>query len=370
MIEVRIKHKLGDICLDVEQSIPSSGITAIFGRSGSGKTSLINAIAGLYAPDNGKIAVKGKVLFDKSNHVDIAVEKRNIGYVFQDARLFPHYSVKGNLLYGVKTSLSSVKLERILALLDLSSLLHRSPMALSGGEKQRVAIARALLSEPDILLMDEPLASLDLPRKKEVMPFLEKLSQQINIPILYVTHSLSEILRLADHLILMDEGKVLTSGTLESVWGTEVMKPWQSFSEQSSLFEAKIAQHHDQYALSKVWLSDNIGLWVQRINEEPGTPIRLQIRANDVSVALKKPQFTSVRNILAAEIVAIESVATKHGCHNISLKLDLGEACYLRANITQWAFDELGLYEGQKLFAQIKGVSVAQKDMAMKHHLT
>ncbi len=370
MIEVSIKHQLGELCLEIEQSIPSCGITAIFGRSGSGKTSFINAIAGLYTPDSGNITIKGKVLFDKGNRIDIAIEQRNIGYVFQDARLFPHYSVKGNLLYGAKPGLSSVRLERILSLLNLSPLLHRFPMDLSGGEKQRVAIARALLSEPDILLMDEPLASLDLPHKKEVMPFLERLSQEIHIPIFYVTHSLSEILRLADHIILMDKGKVAASGALESVWGTEVMRPWQSFSEQSSLFEAEIAQHHDKYALSKVWLSKNIGLWVQHIDEEPGTPIRLQIRANDVSVTLTRPHFTSVRNILAAEVVTIESVATRHGSHNISLKLDLGEGCYLRANITQWAFDELDLYEGQKLFAQIKGVSVAQKDMAMKHHLT
>ncbi len=370
MIEVKIKRQQGNICLDIDQSIPSSGITAIFGRSGSGKTSFINMIAGLYEPDSGKISIKEKTLFDKDKKINVAIEKRNVGYVFQDARLFPHYSVKGNLLYGVKSNLSSVKLDHIITLLNLSALLNRFPSELSGGEKQRVAIARALLSEPDILLMDEPLASLDLPRKKEIMPFLERLSQEVHIPILYVTHSLNEILRLADHIILMDKGKAVVGGSLESVWGTEAMKPWQSFSEQSSLFEARIARHHDKYALSKVWLSDNIGLWVQYINEEPGTPIRLQIRANDVSVTLEKPQLTSVRNILAAKVVAIESVTTKHGSHNVALKLDLGAACYLKANITQWAFDELGLYQGQSVFAQIKGVSVAQKDMAMKQHLT
>lgn len=367
MIDIQLNHKLGTVVLNVDQCIPSSGITAIFGRSGSGKTSLINAIAGLVIPDKGKIKVKDKVLFDHDKKINVAIEKRNVGYVFQDARLFPHYSVKANLLYGVKGRAIPSGFEHIVELLNLSHLLTRFPIDLSGGEKQRVAIARALLSNPDMLLMDEPLASLDLPRKKEVMPFLEKMVQEINIPILYVTHSLSEILRLADHILLLDEGRVVTSGSLESVWGSDAMKPWQSFSEQSSLFDARICQHHDKYALSKVGLTPETALWVQHVDEPIGSSIRLQIRANDVSITLEKAIGTSIRNILPAIIERIDVIETKQGNQNVSVTLDLGQQCHLKANVTKWAFDDLQLKPGQKVYAQIKGVSVAQKDMAMKH---
>ncbi|MDB1126316.1 molybdenum ABC transporter ATP-binding protein ModC [Vibrio algarum] len=367
MIEIKLNHKLGNVLLNVEQRIPSSGITAIFGRSGSGKTSLINAIAGLITPEQGKIKVKEKVIFDHKNKINLAIEKRNIGYVFQDARLFPHYSVKANLLYGVKCSAEPEGFDHIVDLLNLSHLLNRFPIDLSGGEKQRVAIARALLSNPDMLLMDEPLASLDLPRKKEVMPFLEKMAQEINIPILYVTHSLSEILRLADHILLMDEGHIVTSGSLETVWGSDAMKPWQSFSEQSSLFEATICQHHDKYALSKVRLNTETSMWVQHIDEPIHSSIRLQIRANDVSITLQKAVGTSIRNILPATIKQIDLIETKQGNQNVSVTLDLGQICMLKANVTKWAFDDLKLQPGQKVYAQIKGVSVTQKDMAMKH---
>lgn len=365
MIEIRLKHQLGDIKLNVDVTIPSSGITAIFGRSGSGKTSFINAISGLITPDSGKIVLNETVLFDSDKGLNRAIEKRNLGYVFQDSRLFPHYSVEGNLLYGVKGELDKSNFKHIIELLNLSHLLSRYPVDLSGGEKQRVAIARALLSTPDILLMDEPLASLDLPRKKEVMPFLEKLSTEVNIPILYVTHSLSEILRLADQMIVLDEGRVLACDRLEKLWGSSVLRPWQAFSEQSSLFEARVTRHHKQYALSEVSLNDHIGLWVQKIDGEIGSEIRLQIRANDVSINLQHSTTTSIRNILPAIIKKIKQ-HDSHGKQNVSVQLELQTNCYLWANITPWALDELALQEGQKVYAQIKGVSVAQRDMTFK----
>jgi molybdate transport system ATP-binding protein len=323
-------------------------------------------MSGLITPDKGRVSWNSRVIFDSEANINVPIEKRNIGYVFQDARLFPHYNVKANLLYGAKGETDSNYFSNIVELLNLSNLMDRYPMDLSGGEKQRVAIARALFSEPDMLLMDEPLASLDLPRKKEVMPFLEKLAQQIEIPILYVTHSLSEILRLADHIVLLDAGSVMKSGQLEEVWDSDAMRPWQSFSEQSSLFEVCVSEHNKEYGLTKVKLYEDVELWVQHVEEAIGTSLRLQIRANDVSVALEKATNTSIRNIISAKIAEFELIETKHGNQNVSMKLDLGSKCFLRANITQWAFDELELKLGQQVFAQIKGVSVAQKDMTNK----
>ncbi|WP_375749885.1 molybdenum ABC transporter ATP-binding protein ModC [Vibrio sp. HN007] len=365
MIDLSIKHALGEMLLDIDVELPSKGITAIFGRSGSGKTSVINVVSGLINPDSGKIVVGDNLIFDSSNKVNIPIERRNIGYVFQDARLFPHYSVKGNLLYGVKGELDKISFNHIVELLHLEHLLERYPSDLSGGEKQRVAIARALLSSPQLLLMDEPLASLDLPRKKEVMPFLEKLSREIKVPILYVTHSLNEILRLADHILLIDQGRVVANGPLEDIWGSDAMKPWQSFSERSTLLEGTICSHHEKYSLTQVRLSKEASLWVQKIDEEIGSKIRMQVRSNDVSVTTTKPENTSIRNVIPATVTSIQEVKNQHGNQSIALNLDIGSDCHLEATITQWAMDELKLVPDMNVYLQIKGVSVTQKDMAL-----
>jgi len=197
MLELDFSQKLGTLDLEVAQTLPAQGITAIFGLSGAGKTSLINAIGGLTKPDSGRITLNGRILSDTQNNIFLPPEKRRVGYVFQDARLFPHYRVKGNLQYGMAPAMRG-QFDAIVRLLGIGPLLDRFPLTLSGGEKQRVAIGRALLTAPEILLMDEPLAALDIPRKRELMPYLERLAQEVSIPILYVTHSLDEILRLAE----------------------------------------------------------------------------------------------------------------------------------------------------------------------------
>lgn len=217
MLELDFSQTLGSLELQVSQTLPAQGITAIFGLSGAGKTSLINAIGGLTQPDSGRITLNGRILSDKQNNIFLPPEKRRVGYVFQDARLFPHYRVKGNLQYGMAPSMRG-QFDNIVRLLGIAPLLDRFPLTLSGGEKQRVAIGRALLTAPEILLMDEPLAALDIPRKRELMPYLERLAQEVSIPILYVTHSLDEILRLAEKVLVLDGGKVLAMGTLEDVW--------------------------------------------------------------------------------------------------------------------------------------------------------
>ncbi len=366
-IEIQFKQSLGEADFDINLSLPGNGISALFGRSGAGKTTLINVISGLVTPKQGKVSIGEHVLFDSDAGINLPTHKRKIGYVFQDSRLFPHYSVKGNLLYGVVEK-DDDYFDKVTELLAIKPLLKRFPISLSGGEKQRVAIARALLSKPNLLLMDEPLASLDMPRKREVMPFLEELSEQVNIPIVYVTHSLQEILRLAQHLSILDKGRVMTSGKLEEVWASHAMRPWQSFSDHSSLFEGKIATHHEKYALTCVKLAPSACLWVQKVDGEPDTPIRLQVRANDVSIALEKPVSTSIRNVLPATVASIEELTTGDDKQSITVSLKLDEECHLWATITPWALDDLNLKVGDKVYAQVKGVSVTQRDIALAHH--
>ncbi|ENM5733129.1 molybdenum ABC transporter ATP-binding protein ModC [Vibrio mimicus] len=361
---LQIQKQLGETCLDVDLRLPASGICAIFGRSGAGKTSLINLISGLTTPEHGEIHLAGRTLFSSSQRINLPIERRKIGYVFQDARLFPHYTVRGNLNYGV-TQADPDYFASVTRLLALEPLLDRHPRDLSGGEKQRVAIGRALLSKPDLLLMDEPLASLDMPRKKEVMPFLENLAQHFQLPILYVSHSMQEILRLADHLVVLDQGKVLSSGPIEQVWSSKAMRPWQSFSEQSTLFSATVSKHHQEYGLTQVRLADEVLLWVQQVDAEIGSSVRMQVRANDVSIALDKPTASSIRNILPARIVAIEHQQPSK--KSVSLKLELAPECYLWAVVTEWAYAELVLEVGISVFAQIKGVSVSQRDVILTH---
>lgn len=363
-LAIQFNKQLGATRLEVDLTLPGKGITAVFGRSGAGKTSFINVISGLIAPDDGQISVNERVLFSSQYRINLPVERRRIGYVFQEARLFPHYTVRGNLNYGVREK-DEEYFTSIVSLLALQPLLSRYPNALSGGEKQRVAIGRALLSKPDLLLMDEPLASLDMPRKREVMPFLEQLSQQVEIPILYVTHSMNEILRLAQHLVVIDAGKVVASGPIEDVWSSRSMRPWQSFSEQSTLFSGSIVQHQQQYALTQVELAPGVGLWVQQVAGESGTAIRLQIRANDVSMTLNDPGKTSIRNILPAKIVDIEHHQQGESKKSIAVKLELAPTCYLWAVITEWALEDLKLEVNMPVYAQIKGVSVAQRDMVI-----
>ncbi len=363
-IIISYKQRLGTQDFDVDLTLPSKGITAVFGRSGAGKTSLINVVAGLNIPESGVIDINGSRLFDSQQKINMPTHKRSVGYVFQDARLFPHYKVKGNLLYGV-TEFDAEHFHQITRLLALTPLLNRYPNQLSGGEKQRVAIGRALLSKPKILLMDEPLASLDLPRKREVLPFLEQLALSIEIPIIYVSHSLNEVLRLAQNLVVIDDGKVATCGGLEAVWSSKEMKPWQSFSEQSTLFEATIADHNHDYALSMVELAPNVNLWVQKIDGDIGSSVRLQVRANDVSLALEHPRKTSIRNVINGKITQLENHSNGEDKKSVSVTIELAEGCLLVATVTGWACDDLALEEGMEVYAQIKGVSVTQRDIVL-----
>lgn len=350
MLNLNFSQQSGDHLLEVNVQIPGSGITAIFGVSGAGKTSLINAIGGLTQPQHGHIRLNDRLLFDAATQCNLPPEKRRIGYVFQDARLFPHYRVRGNLQYGMAASMKP-QFDRLVALLGLEPLLSRYPASLSGGEKQRVAIGRALLTAPDILLMDEPLASLDLPRKRELMPYLQKLAKQVDIPILYVSHSLEEMWQLAENVLVLDGGKVKAFGPLENVWSSAVMRPWLPAAERASVLRVQVLEQHPYYPMTALSLGDK-HLWVSRVNQPLKSALRVRIASADVSLVLQAPQNTSIRNILPAQVEELLEINDQ-----VEVKLRIGVSV-LWACISPWARDELGIRPEQWLYAQIKSVSI------------
>ncbi|MGP3591162.1 molybdenum ABC transporter ATP-binding protein ModC [Vagococcus sp. WN89Y] len=350
MLELNFTQTLGTHTLRVAENLPASGITAIFGVSGAGKTSLINAIGGLTRPGEGRIALNNRVLFDSTKKLCLPPEKRRVGYVFQDARLFPHYKVLGNLRYGMAKSMAS-QFDKLVALLGIEPLLDRLPGGLSGGEKQRVAIGRALLTAPELMLLDEPLASLDIPRKRELLPYLQRLAREINIPMLYVSHSLDEILHLADNVMVLEAGEVKAFGHLEEVWGSSVMHPWLPQEQQSTILKVSVLEHHPHYTMTALALGDQ-HIWVNKVDLPAQAPLRIRIQATDVSLVLQPPVNSSIRNVLRAKVV---------GCFDadgqVEVQLDVGGRT-LWARISPWARDELAIKPGTWLYAQIKSVSI------------
>ena len=350
MLELNFSQTLGAHCLQINESLPASGITAVFGVSGAGKTSLINAISGLTQPQHGRIVLNGRVLNDAEQGVSLAPEKRRIGYVFQDARLFPHYKVRGNLRYGMAKSMAD-QFDKLVSLLGIEALLDRLPGSLSGGEKQRVAIGRALLTAPELLLLDEPLASLDIPRKRELLPYLQRLAREINIPMLYVSHSLDEILHLADKVLVLEGGQVKAFGNLEEVWGSSVMHPWLPQDQQSSILRVTVLEHHPHYAMTAPALGDQ-HIWVNKLDKPLQSAVRVRIQATDVSLVLQPSQHTSIRNVLHAKVLQ---------CYDdngqVEVQLDVSGRT-LWARISPWARDDLAVKPGQWLYAQIKSVSI------------
>ncbi|WP_336281838.1 molybdenum ABC transporter ATP-binding protein ModC [Cronobacter dublinensis] len=350
MLELNFTQVLGNHRLTVNETLPGSGITAIFGVSGAGKTSLINAISGLTRPQHGRIVLNDRVLSDTETDTFLPPEKRSIGYVFQDARLFPHYKVRGNLKYGMAKEMAA-QFDKLVTLLGIEPLLDRLPGTLSGGEKQRVAIGRALLTAPELLLLDEPLASLDVPRKRELLPYLQRLAREINIPMLYVSHSLEEILHLADKVLVLEQGEVKAFGSLEDIWGSSVMNPWLPPEQQSSVLKVTVLEHHPHYAMTALALGDQ-HLWVSRIEKPLQTPLRIRIQASDVSLVLQPPLQSSIRNIVRARVAQ---------CYDdngqVEVQLEVGSRT-LWARISPWARDELAIKPGLWLYAQIKSVSI------------
>ena len=350
MLQINVKKQLGQLALQANIQVPDQGVTAIFGLSGSGKTSLINLVSGLIQPDEGFIRLNDRTLVDMESQESLPTHLRKIGYVFQDARLFPHYTVKGNLRYGMK-NVSQDDFNHIVDLLGITHLLKRYPLTLSGGEKQRVAIGRALLTDPDILLMDEPLSALDVPRKRELMQYLERLSKEINIPILYVTHSLDELLRLADRVVLMENGIVKAYDSVEKIWNSPIFAPWKGESEQSSVLALPVHLHNPPYKMTALSLGEQ-ALWIHQVPANVGERVRVCIYSSDVSITLQKPEQTSIRNILRGQVAQIEIQDSR-----VDLAV-LVEGHKIWASISKWAQNELRFAVGQDVYVQIKAVSV------------
>ena len=350
MLHIDVKKQLGTLPLEAHLDIPSQGATALFGLSGSGKSSLINLVSGLINPDEGVIALNDRELFNSAQNVCVPINQRNIGYVFQDARLFPHYTVNGNLRYGMKNT-SKDEFNYIVELLGIGHLLKRYPITLSGGEKQRVAIGRVLLTDPEILLMDEPLSALDLPRKRELMNYLERLSKEINIPILYVTHSLDELLRLAERVVLLTNGKVEAYDVLESIWDSPLFLPWKQENEQSAVLSLPVFMHNPSYKMTALSIGDQ-NIWINQVEAQINEKVRICIHSSDVSISLNKVEQSSIRNTLYGRIVKILELENR-----VDLKLDIGGK-HLWASISKWSFHDLALQLGQLVYAQIKAISV------------
>ena len=350
MLHIDVKKQLGTLPLEAHLDIPSQGVTALFGLSGSGKSSLINLVSGLINPDEGVISLNDRELFNSAENVCVPINRRNIGYVFQDARLFPHYTVNGNLRYGMKNT-SKDEFNYIVELLGIGHLLKRYPITLSGGEKQRVAIGRALLTDPEILLMDEPLSALDLPRKRELMNYLERLSKEINIPILYVTHSLDELLRLAERVVLLTNGKVEAYDVLESIWDSLLFLPWKQENEQSAVLSLPIFIHNPSYKMTALSIGDQ-NIWINQVEAQINEKVRICIHSSDVSISLNKVEQSSIRNTLYGRIVKVLELENR-----VDLKLDIGGK-HLWASISKWSFHDLALQVGQLVYAQIKAISV------------
>ncbi|MDH5454853.1 MAG: molybdenum ABC transporter ATP-binding protein [Gammaproteobacteria bacterium] len=331
---IRLRHKLtkGDFTLDVDIEVPDVGITGVFGESGSGKTSLLRCIAGL------------------EREQGLPVHKRNVGYVFQDPGLFPHLSVRGNIEYGERRATTHrVDGKLVVDMLGIGGMLDRKPASLSGGEAQRVAIAAALMRSPDLVLMDEPLASLDRKRRDELLPYFDRLHEELSVPVIYVSHDIEEISRLCDHLVLLDAGKVVASGRLVDVL-SRVDMPVLSGRNAGVVIWASPVDHED--GLTKFDFGDG-DIWAPGSFPMSGVPLRLRVAASDVSISRDQPTSTTILNILRASVEEVHAVDAATAL----VRMSVGNQSLL-ARVTNRSVQRLELKAGDRVFAQVKSVTV------------
>jgi molybdate transport system ATP-binding protein len=360
MLSVAVTHQLGAFTLDAAFE-SEGGLTALFGRSGAGKTSLINAIAGLYRPDRSRIAIDDAVLTDTASRIFVPAHRRRIGYVFQEGRLFPHLNVRQNLLYGrwfAPKAAAGGELDHVVELLGIGQLLARRPANLSGGEKQRVAIGRALLARPRLLVMDEPLASLDEGRRAEIFPYIERLRDEMRVPIVYVSHSIAEVARLATTLVVLSEGRVAAVGPTAQVMARLDLFPLTGRAEAGAIITTRVAAHDAKFGLTVLHAAAG-ELRVPHLDLPVGATLRVRIRARDVMIALTPPTGLSALNVLPG---IVTEIAGGDG-PIVQMWLDCaGEA--LVARLTRRSVETLDLAPGKAVHAVIKSIAFDQHAFA------
>lgn len=360
-IHLHIQLKRSAFKLDLDLQLPGQGITAIFGASGSGKTTLLRAVAGLEKNQQGRIQIGAHIWQDTQQGIDLPTWQRPLGYVFQESSLLPHLTVSDNLNFGLKRALktsgnaqpdAAKALQASIELLGIGNFLQRMPDQLSGGERQRVAIARAIAMQPQLLLMDEPLASLDAARRQEIFPWLSKLRDELKMPMLYVTHSADEVARLADHLVVLDKGNVKAQGPVSTVL-TQVVNPVVVGEDAGALIAGHIGQVDTQWHLSRIDF-DGGCVWMRDAGLPVGKAVRIRILARDVSLTTSEPQNTSIQNQLLG---TIQSITPDAHPSQVMVVLKCG-AEEVMARVTKRAVDELGLQAGQPVWAQVKSVAL------------
>ncbi len=354
MLEVAVSKQLGSFGLEVRFELPTPGVVALFGPSGCGKSTTVNIIAGLLEADRGRVMLDDAVLLDTDRRIDVAAERRRIACVFQDARLFPHLSVAANLKYAEKRAVGRpyVNFDVVARLLNLESLMHRRTHQLSGGERQRVAIGRALLSQPRLLLLDEPLASLDRARREEVLPYLESLRDQLAIPMVYVSHQFDEVLRLATHVVLMQTGTVVAQGSIGDMSLDPHLRSIIGPDAVGAVIDGVVMGEDAASGMTRVRVGQG-ELKVPAAGMSPGTTLRVQLLARDIIVSTQLPQHLSVRNNLKGVVTAI----TGDDANSDLISIDIG-GTQIMARVTKAATRELSLVPGLPAWALVKSVSL------------
>jgi molybdate transport system ATP-binding protein len=354
MLDIRLKKSIGGFHLSVLFKA-ENGLTAIFGPSGAGKTLIAKMLGGLLTPDDGRIEIDGRTLFDPGRNINIPAHQRHIGFVFQEHRLFPHYSVRGNLTYGKRPparAATAISFDTVVDILGIGSLLDRYPASLSGGERQRVAIGRALLSNPRILIMDEPLSSLDTARKAEILPLIETLKSEFDLTTLYISHSIEEITRLADTLLLIDKGAQKGVGPAADILSRLDLIPYSGGDDAGSLVEANVLAHDRSFHMLELETPGGGRLYVTGPDREPGASIRVRIRARDVALSLSEPKSLSILNRFRGRVV--DHCTGSAGMEE--LLLDVGFP--LTARITRKSFEQMKLKADVPVWALVKSVTI------------
>jgi molybdate transport system ATP-binding protein len=345
--------------LDAELDLPLAGVTALFGPSGSGKTTLLRVLAGLERRPGNRVELAGEIWQDDARGVFVAPHRRPLGFVFQDAGLFPHLSVRGNLAYGfrrVEPGSRRFAFDAVVAAFDLAALLDRAPVGLSGGERQRVALARAVLTSPRLMLLDEPLASLDAARKEEILPFIERLVGEFDIPVLYVSHAIEEVLRLAATLVLVAGGRIVAAGPIEEITARLDLHEYTGRLDAGAVLKTRVKAHEPENGITRLAFrgGDLIG---PSIDLPVGAPVNVRVRSRDVALSLEPPRATSILNVLPGRVAEIgdEPGPTVH------VLLDVGSPLWAR--IMRKSIADLGLEAGKPVYALLKAVAVDQRSL-------